>query len=309
MPLRPALFALLLASPLAAQPARTASSAAAVPARRAFRHQRHIRMEFHAPSGWTIVELMPMALEEDGRTELRTSFRFPGHVPPNVPGSVTFAIVGRGTKEAFAAKPVLSLVLDGKPPVGVVTTRFALAGRGDTTETTVYATMPRATFLRLTSASMVEVRVDDRRWTLAPDMLEALRDLASRMSPAGYRAAKREEGMVAATAPDSAAPAGAPRTYLASEVDVMVKPHGLLRRPRFPADADAARRRVWFRYVVDTTGLVVTGTLRGETPKADTLFVESLRDAAARWVFKPAQKAGRPVRVEVRQVYEFVPGQ
>jgi hypothetical protein len=301
-----ALGLLALAAPALAQPTRVASTAQPVPARRAFAHQRHIRMEFHAPSGWTIVELMTMALDEGGRTELRSSFRFPGHEPPNVPGTVTFAVVGRAKEEIFPAKPELSLVLDGGTPIVVAATRFAMPRKADTVETTVYATMPRATFLRLTSATQAEVRVDDRRWSLAPDMLEGLRDLASRMSPAGYRAAKREEGMVAASTPDSA---GAARTWLASEVDVMVKPRGPLRRPHFPADAEATRRRVFFRYVVDSTGLVVAGTLRGETPKADTLFLDALRDAAARWVFTPARKDGRPVRVEIRQAYEFVPGQ
>ena len=311
MQLRRTLALAVLAStpaPLFAQTARTtapAATAAAVPARRDFAHERHIRMEFHAPSGWTIVELMPMALDESGRTELRTSFRFPGHEPPNTPGSVTFAVVGRGAGEVFATKPALSLVLDGKAPIVVAATRFARAVSADTTETTIYATMPRATFLRLTSASSAVVRVDDRAWTLAPDMLEGLRDLASRMSPAGYRAAKREEGMVAAVATAGDEPA---RTYQASEVDAMIKPRGLLARPTFPADAPTAKRRVFFRYVVDTTGLVDVSTVRGETPKVDALFIDSIRGVAGKWIFVPARKDGHPVRVEVRQVFEFEPG-
>ena len=293
-----------LATSVAAQATRpTAATAVAIPARREFAHQRHIRMEFHAPSGWTIVELVPMALDEGGRTELRTSFRFPGHEPPNAPGSVTFAIVGRGTGEVFALKPVLSLVLDGKPPVVVAATRFARAVSADTTETTIYATMPRATFLRLTSATSAEVRVDAKSWTLAPDMMEGLRDLASRMSPAGYRSAKAERGMVAAMSDDAAA-----HVYQASEVDAMIKPRGPLARPRFPVDAPAAKRRVYFRYVVDTIGVVDLATLRGDTPKADSLFVAAIRDVAVRWMFTPAKKDGRPVRVEVRQVLEFEPG-
>lgn len=292
---------------LTAQPsstAATASSSVAVPARRDFSHERHIRMEFHAPSGWTIVELMPMALDDGGRTELRTSFRFPGHEPANAPASMTFAIIGRGVGEVFAAKPVLSLALDGKPPIVVAATRFARPVSANTTETTIYATMPRATFLRLTSASSAEVRVDDRAWPLAPDAMEALRDLASRMSPAGFRAARANEGTVA----ERDTTVDATHVYLASEVDAMIKPRAILARPIFPADAPAEKRRVFFRYVVDTTGTVDVSTLRGETPTADSLFIASLRSAAAKWVFVPAKKDGRLVRVELRQVFEFVPG-
>lgn len=294
----------LLAAPLPAQSPPT------IPARRAFAHERHIRMEYHAPSRWTIVELTAMALDAGagprGRTELRASFRFPGHEPANPPGSLTFALVRRGAGEGFTAKPALSLVLDGKAPVPVPVQRFARQATADTTETTVYATMPRATFLRLTSAERAEVRVDGESWTLAPDMLEGLRDLASRMSPAGYRAAKSEKGMVAASGLDSVT--GAARVYQASEVDAMIKPRGLLTRPSWPVDAPVARRRVMFRYVVDTTGLVDPSTVRGETPTADALFIESIRSVAGKWIFVPARKDGRPVRVEVRQVFEFVPG-
>ena len=293
----------LLAAPLAAQSAKPAAATTpAIPARRQFAHERHIRMEFHAPSQWTIVELTPMAL--DARTELRTSFRFPGHEPPSAPPSMTFALVRRGAAEGFAAKPVLALVLDGGSPVPVTSQRFARQAKADTTETTIYATLPRATFLRLTSAGRAEVRVDGEAWTLAPDMLEGLRDLASRMSPAGYRAAKSEKGMVAEAASEvSSAP-----VYQASDVDAMIKPRGPLARPSWPVDAPVAKRRVFFRYVVDTTGLVDIATVRSETPKTDSLFVESIRNVAAKWVFVPARKGGQPVRVEVRQVFEFEPG-
>ena len=306
MQLRFAFALFLLAAPLSAQAARPAAVSAAIPARREFAHQRNIRMEFHAPSGWTIVELEPMELDVSGRTALRTSFRFPGHEPANAPASLTFAIVGRGLDEVFATPPVLSLVLDGKAPIVVASTRFARAVTADTTETTVYATMPRATFLRFTSASSAEVHVDDRAWTLAPEMMEGLRDLASRMSPQGYRAAKSELGMV--TAAEETPSTGATRIYAASEVDAMVKPRGMLKRPLFPVDAPAVKRRVYFRYVVDTTGTVDVSTLRGEAPKPDSLFVESLRSAAAKWLFVPAKKDGHLVRVEVRQVFEFEPG-
>ena len=306
MRIRLALAFSLLTTPLAAQSA----SPAAIPARREFAHERHIRMEFHAPSRWTIVELTPMALDAGagarGRTELRTSFRFPGHEPANAPGTVTFALVRRGVGEGFATKPALSLVLDGRAPVAVPVQRFARQTTADTTEKTVYATMPRATFLRLTSAERAEVRVDGESWALAPDMLEALRDLASRMSPAGYRAAKSERGMVAAADVDTTA--GAARVYQASEVDAMIKPRGLLARPSWPVDAPLAKRRVVFRYVVDTTGRVDLSTVRSETPRTDSLFVESIRYVADTWRFTPARKSGRPVRVEVRQVLEFVPG-
>ena len=87
----------------------------------------------------------------------------------------------------------------------------------------------------------------------------------------------------------------------------MIKP-SLLARPAWPVGAPAAKRRVFFRYVVDTTGHVDVSTVRGETPKVDSLFLDAIRSVAGTWRFVPARKDGHPVRVEVRQAYEFEPG-
>lgn len=300
-----AAVALLAAAlPLGAQSA----AAPAIPARRAFAHARHIRMEFHAPSKWTIVELSPMALDGTVPAELRTSFRFPGAEPPNAPGTLTFALVSRarsGADPFGAGRAVpVALVLDDGAPVTVGAQHFGRELSADSMEATVYATMPRATFLRLTRAERATVKAGGHAWVLAPDMLEALRDLASRLSPAGFRAARSTQGLVAA------APAGdtaSSRALQAGEVDAPVRAVGLLTRPAFPAGAERARRRVVFRYVVDTTGRIEPATLRGETPVADAPFIASLQATAPQWKFRPAQKGGKPVRMEVRQVYTFEP--
>ena len=309
MPLRRAALSLLfiLALPLGAQGTRTATvasgAAPAIPGRRPFDHRMLIRTELHAPSGYTAVELEPIALRQRPDVRLRVMFRFQGKEPKAPPASLTFAVVSRAMLPLFTAKPVMTLSRDGGAAETIAVSYWSKPAGKDVDET-VYATVPRATFLRLTSAFRAELKVDTMTFAIEGAAMEAMRDLASRMSPAGFRQAAAEQGRV----DDDASAAAVARTALsASEVDVQARPIGLLSRPTFPAGAPAERRRVFFRYVVDTAGRVEAGSLRGESPTADAIYLESLRVAASKWVFRAATRGGRPVRMEVRQMYEFVP--
>ena len=306
MPLRRTLLALaLLAAPLGAQGARRAPAAPAreIPGRRPFDHKHHIRTELHAPTNYTMVELEPLTLRHRPDVRLRVMFRFPGRELKAPPVSLTFAVVSRSPLRLFTDKPSVTLARDQAAPETVHAQHWAKPARHDVDET-IYATMPRAQFLRLAAAYRAELKIDTMTFALEGATMEALRDLASRMSPAGFRQALAEQGRVD---DDTSAAKVATSAHSASEVDTPVRAVGLLSRPVFPVGAPAERRRVHFRYVVDTTGRVEVQSLRGESPTADALFLDALRVAAARWVFRPAVKDGKPVRMEVRQVYEFVP--
>lgn len=304
---RTALLLALLAAPLGAQGARKASTAAApapeIPGRRPFDHKHHIRTELHAPTNFTMVELEPLSLRLRPDVRLRVMFRFPGRELKAPPASLTFAVVSRSPLPLFTDKPSVSLARDQAAAEKIAVQHWAKPSGHDVDET-VYATMPRAQFLRLAAAYRAELKIDTMTFALEGATMEALRDLASRMSPAGFRQALAEQGRVD---DDTSAAKVATSALSAGEVDTPVRPIGLLSRPRFPAGAPAERHRVHFRYVVDTTGRVETGSLRGESPTADAPYLESLREAAAKWVFRAALKGGKPVRMEVRQVYEFEP--
>jgi hypothetical protein len=76
--------------------------------------------------------------------------------------------------------------------------------------------------------------------------------------------------------------------------------------PKFPGHMAATGRegRVWMSYVVDTTGRTVTGSLR-PLLSDDPLFTQAAIDALMHSKFKPAFRAGRPVRHRVFQVINF----
>src|SRR5687768_4730442 len=111
MSLRFTLMLALFASPLAAQGTSKSTTAAApaIPSRRPFEHRHHIRTELHAPSGYTVVELEPLALRQRPDVRLRVMFRFQGREPKAAPASLTFAVVSRSMLPLFGSKPAMTL--------------------------------------------------------------------------------------------------------------------------------------------------------------------------------------------------------
>ncbi|HZI73093.1 MAG TPA: energy transducer TonB, partial [Gemmatimonadales bacterium] len=62
--------------------------------------------------------------------------------------------------------------------------------------------------------------------------------------------------------------------------------------------------RVWMSYVVDSTGLSQTGTLRALLSD-DPLFTQAAMNAVLHSKFRPALRGGRPVRQRVFQAIVF----
>jgi hypothetical protein len=77
-------------------------------------------------------------------------------------------------------------------------------------------------------------------------------------------------------------------------------------RPEFPEKLVASGRegRVWMSYVVDSTGLSQTGTLRALLSD-DPLFTQAAINAVLHSRFRPALRQGRPVRQRVFQAIVF----
>jgi hypothetical protein len=77
-------------------------------------------------------------------------------------------------------------------------------------------------------------------------------------------------------------------------------------RPEFPEKLAATGRegRVWMSYVVDSTGLSQTGTLRALLSD-DPLFTQAAMNAVLQAKFRPAIRQGRPVRQRVFQTIVF----
>ncbi|HEU4524802.1 MAG TPA: energy transducer TonB [Gemmatimonadales bacterium] len=90
------------------------------------------------------------------------------------------------------------------------------------------------------------------------------------------------------------------------EVDEMVERYDGSAAPAYPPDlmAMGTEGSVRALYVVDTTGWVDTATIR-VLSSDDERFTQSVRAALGAMRFRPAKRAGRPVRQLVEQKFSF----
>lgn len=90
-------------------------------------------------------------------------------------------------------------------------------------------------------------------------------------------------------------------------VDREVVPHATNPSPRYPADLRAARieGRVIARFVVDTTGRVIRGSVTVEA-STHPAFSDAVIEALSRSRFTPAELRGRKVQQLVSQPFVFV---
>jgi hypothetical protein len=274
-----------------------------IPAVRTFAHNEIVQMMEHPPSGYGAVELRPMVVRAEPETRLHAMFVFPGQTLTRPPGQVSLAIIVRAAATQFADSPSVQLIADDTPPMQVAAAIRQIEGAGAGRRETVAMRVPRAMFLRLASAKRAMVRIDGTILPLGYEQLEALRDLASRMSPEGHRAA-----LARVPVRDTVEDFTLRRTAFESpQVDSAARPAMVLERPRFPKEAPRETRRLFIHYVVDTAGRVEIETLSSRAPAQDSLFLASLRAVMPRWEFTPATRRGSRVRQVVRQVMVFDP--
>ena len=90
------------------------------------------------------------------------------------------------------------------------------------------------------------------------------------------------------------------------EVDQMVERYEGSAAPAYPPDlmAMGTEGSVRAMYVVDTTGRVDTATIE-VVSSDDERFTESVRTALGAMRFRPAKRAGKPVRQLVEQKFHF----
>ena len=274
-----------------------------IPERRVFEHGESIVMEYHAASGFGAVELRPVLLSESPEVRLRALFKFRGRAPKTPPDAVSLAIVSSGDRARFSAKPRVSLLLDDgrRVPAGAAIRQVVRNSSGVTE--TVAAMVPRAQFLRLVMAREPALVVDGAIIPIGPDAAEALRDLASRMSPSGYAAANRAHIVTERTQGMTVRKT----EYEHQDVDSMARPRVFTPRLPLPKGVPPETRRVLVEYVVDSTGRVDMATFRGHSPQLDAVFLDQLRVVMPSWEFTPAKVGGRPVRQIMRQAVVFAP--
>jgi hypothetical protein len=281
--------------------AQRAAGTGEIPARREFRHRETIVVHYHEASGYGAVELRPALLAASPEVRVRALFNFPGRQLAAPPERVTLALVFTSARARFSATPALTLLLDAAPVQARGVVR-QVESAPDGVRETVSARLARETFLRLVRTERPVIVVDGVAVPVGGEPLEALRDLASRMSPAGYRESLAAHAVTERTGELTTRKV----VYEARDVDSAAR-QTLLARPRFPAGVPRAVRQVPVEYVVDTLGRVELESLRGHSPADDAPFVAELRAVAPLWEFEPATAGGRRVRQLVRQVVVFDP--
>jgi hypothetical protein len=102
-------------------------------------------------------------------------------------------------------------------------------------------------------------------------------------------------------------PLRADRVFLDPELTMFVRPRRLV-TPAYPGALRTRRvtASVVAEYVVDTLGRVERESVRAVNA-ADPAFVAAVRAALVASEFEPGEVKGRPVRVQMRQVYQFSP--
>src|SRR5215207_980595 len=106
--------------------------------------------------------------------------------------------------------------------------------------------------------------------------------------------------------PIGPAPFLAEIVYSALQVDEMVQRYEGSAAPVYPPELSAQGKegKVDAMYVVDTTGRVDTTTFQ-VLQSDDLLFTESVRTSLGEALFRPAKRAGQPVRQLVQQRFNF----
>jgi hypothetical protein len=264
-------------------------------------------MAYDEPSGFGSVELRPMIVAESSQLALTALFVFKGRVLQAPPARVSLGFVSKGRSPRYAstASRTLRFTLDGGRQLRVGELFRAVDSSAGRVAETLVARLDTPLFLQLTSAHRVIGRIGSTSFELREDQLEALRDFASRMSPATFRLA----GTPAAERGGAAARRRG--WYDANEVDERAELTAIPITPAYPPlpDSPRAERLVRFEFVVDTTGHVELATLRGEFPSRDAPFIEALRAVISRWEFRPAVRQGVAVRQRVRTQMVFHPRQ
>jgi len=295
---------LVVAPPLAqAQRARAAATPVVLPAPREFKHHENITMYFDEASGYGTVQLGPMIVSPE--VQLKALFKFKGATLLAMPAQVSVAVISTSDQFRHVASKRVAFTTDSSGrryyPV-LVRIPERLEGRF---RETMALSLPARAFVSLATANTVAGEVGGVTFSLSAEQHEALRDFASRMGVEAHRNALAATGGPAAIR-ITASRQGA---YSAADVDRRAAQLGGLIRPSYPVVPFEQRRRraVNIEFVVDTTGLADTATLRSQDG-ADSAYAQAVMRVIRDWRFTPAMKAGKRVRQVMVQAMPFDPG-
>lgn len=138
-------------------------------------------------------KLVGLNLTEPPKIRIRSGFGYPGHVLKSTPASLELDVwtqyEGESQYKKAKEMPELIAIVDGeqislgKTKLEQSKTMVGIFGPGQTTIETLAAAFTYQGLLRLANAKKVKMKVGQIEFELKENLLEALRDLASRMVP------------------------------------------------------------------------------------------------------------------------------
>ncbi len=268
-------------------------------------HRGEIWMAFDAASGYSTIELRPMAIgDSTSALSLHIIAVFKGRVFAT-PQYVSVALVAESDQPRFPPKLDVSIVANGVrahhvPAQEVLRLRSPTEGR--TIERVAFR-MPTAVVGAMTTGPVIVI-AGGFRIVLSEDNLAALRDYASRLTLAGYTSAVARAPATTARGSEAIKK----DWYEATEVDDFAAPTLFPEHPRYPADIppeERVHREFIVEFLVDTAGRAQLRTAKSVAAGQVAPFVDAIKSAMAKWEYTPAKKGGRPVGQILRQVIVF----
>lgn len=156
-----------------------------IPAKRQFKHNKHIETKYDKASGETMVRLVFTNLKsnDDDYIDIVFLYTYPGSTPQVVPIGIGISPIS--IKKALLQAPSLRAKLDGRwYYLGRITQhkKSSIEGLNLTfLEYKLGVITPPQTLMKMVNASKVELVLGDAKFPLNYNQLEALRDFASRM--------------------------------------------------------------------------------------------------------------------------------
>ncbi|HEX8097914.1 MAG TPA: hypothetical protein VF507_07755 [Pyrinomonadaceae bacterium] len=159
-----------------------------------FKHNGKISTKYNKSKDQTAVELNPMAasssmaseaqnLRDASQMDLAASFTYQGQVLTKPVEALTLTFHARAKNPVFQKGQNVLATLDGQNALMLGTSTYKSSSQTFIFEEIMSVQVPYETLSKIISAKTVELFLGPRKITLKESHIEALRDMASRMTP------------------------------------------------------------------------------------------------------------------------------
>lgn len=175
------IFAILAACGQTPQSSPSSKSKVQLPPRGEYRHPYKIDYKYDKFKDFSAMQLDDMIISKD--LKLNAYFLYKGNDMKVTPPLVHLRFLSKSTNWKYLDHSSLDLILNDNIRLNLGNLKHdGTVGSGYVLEF-MYADLPVETFLQIATAQKVEGKLFTTEFTLKPEQIEALKDLASRLSP------------------------------------------------------------------------------------------------------------------------------